>query len=428
MKSVGWYLLLLYISAARLFLAESEYQKMQKDYQQALFDKVVNVQGEVLEINSQSPAFSQFVIRDTRNGAHVWANCRSLPLLIVGQAVIIKGKIEPLQEIENNGFKNYLKLKQVLALIKASNCAVENEYYFNSRYLIARVRVKLMRLITSHFQGDTAGLLAGLLIGDTDLLSESTKKSFISTGLAHVMAISGANMTMLVGLVFAFTVSLPLRTRIVIAVLFLTIFVFMVGLSGGVIRAYMMSLVGLVAMFFNKPYLSSRAVWAVIVGVFMWNPFVVLYDIGFQLSIAATSGIIAGLAITKKTFPSKIVQVLVSHGILTLSATLATTPLLVYYFGRLSLLALPINLVFALLFAVVGLVGYVVLLLIALPGIAGIVEVGFSGISAVIIFVVSYMAAVAEGFNYELSLSWEGCVGIYLFFSVLYFVFRYVNR
>ncbi|MCY3946617.1 MAG: ComEC/Rec2 family competence protein [Anaerolineaceae bacterium] len=211
--------------------------------------------------------------------------------------------------------------------------------------------------ITAALPAPWSALLKGILLGDESSLSPDLREDFNATGAAHVIAISGFNMIVLAGAVLALLRRARLGTTATAAAAILTILLYaiLVGAGAAVMRAALMSCTLVFAGAMRRRVFTPASLAFAVLLLSLDNP-TVLWDIGLQLSALATLGIMllasplaAGLRrVLYVLSPSGAVHVagnlLAEPLAVTLAAYLATFPLILRYFGRLSLLALPVNL------------------------------------------------------------------------------------
>lgn len=238
-----------------------------------------------------------------------------------------------------------------------------------------QTRLKLSHFLANSLNYHSAALLTAIMWGDTDLLSRTVKDDFKEVGLSHVMAISGANMTLLAQLatiVFGF---LPIRWRYLVIVFLMLAFSGLVGMSAAVVRATLMALVSVVASISGQKYWSSRAFVAVISIVFLFNPLIVFYDIGFQLSCVATASLLYLNPVVKYRvyfIRMKYVRELIST---TVSITIGTLPIVLYYFSVWYPLSILVNIFLLPLISVLSMVVYFLFILLFIPLIRDLVGV-----------------------------------------------------
>jgi competence protein ComEC len=139
----------------------------------------------------------------------------------------------------------------------------------------------------------TVPFLAALLIGERDDLSPEFQERLIRAGVYHIVALSGFNVALLVGLVALALRLLPLspRSRRVLLALSILVYWSTVRASGSIARAALMSLLFLGGGLQGRRVRGREAIGTASVLIVGYNP-AWLLDPGFQLSVAATLGLL----------------------------------------------------------------------------------------------------------------------------------------
>ncbi|MFD6352027.1 ComEC/Rec2 family competence protein [Nocardia tengchongensis] len=192
---------------------------------------------------------------------------------------------------------------------------------------------------------DAAGLLPGLVIGDTSGLTEHVQENFRETDLAHLTAVSGANITILLGAVLVSMRALTVDPRIgaIAAGAALVMFVILARPSPSVLRAAVMGAIALLALCTGRRKQALPALCAAVIGLLAWSPGLAV-DAGFALSVLATAGLIV--------IAPGWSEWLRAHGwwripadsfAVAAAAFVVTTPLVVALTGHLSLVAIVVN-------------------------------------------------------------------------------------
>jgi competence protein ComEC len=200
-----------------------------------------------------------------------------------------------------------------------------------------------------------ASLLSGILLGVDAGLSTVVQEDFRATGTTHIIAISGYNIVILIGIFSTITVGLVGRRRaFYFIVLALIAYAIMVGGSASVVRATIMGIMLLWADHLGRPYAAPSALFASGMLMTFFDPNT-LFDVGFQLSFMATLGLMvyarpfarsthAFLArLFNRDWARQLVDILNDALLVTLAAQVATLPLLMYYFRQISTVALIVN-------------------------------------------------------------------------------------
>lgn len=189
--------------------------------------------------------------------------------------------------------------------------------------------------------GTSGSLLRGLAIGDTSGIGEVTEESLRRSGLAHLLAVSGSNVAILLGVVALGLRRARLAARVAGCSAVLTLFVAVVGPDASVLRAAGMGAVALVALASGRRAEPLHALGLALVAVVALRPGIV-FSAGLHLSAAATLGIVLWarpLAALLDRLPGAVATAIGA----TVAAQMAVTPLLAGVFGAVPLAGLPAN-------------------------------------------------------------------------------------
>ena len=200
--------------------------------------------------------------------------------------------------------------------------------------------------------GDAAGLLAGALLGNKTIYADSElEQAFQTTGLAHLMAVSGTHLaivTMLLSVVLAKT-SLRRRMRSAILIIALVIYVAITGFAASALRACMMCSVALIlGMLGQRVYVLSGLALCVFAFLGLSPP--IAFSLGFQLSVLSVLGLVifAGLAHHWLGHALPRLPATISSSVsATIAASFMTLPVTVAQFAQLPLISPVANLLAA---------------------------------------------------------------------------------
>jgi len=140
---------------------------------------------------------------------------------------------------------------------------------------------------------DPGGLLPGLVVGDTSRLEPAVDDDFRATGMTHLVAVSGANVAIVIGAVLMlarWARASPWVSAALCAVA-LAGFVILARPSPSVVRAGAMGAIGLIALASGRPRAAVPALAAAVTVLVVWDP-ELAGDAGFALSVLATSGLL----------------------------------------------------------------------------------------------------------------------------------------
>lgn len=245
---------------------------------------------------------------------------------------------------------------------------------FSSLY---RFKDKLLYQIYRYIPKPESSLLAGVLLGEKTALGDKLENDFRTTGLMHLVVLSGYNVSLVIMAVMIILSFLPLYTRSVVAVFGIVLFALLVGAGPTVIRASIMALFIVLAKVIGRPYYIERTL--LLAGVFMvlYNPWVLYFDISFQFSFVATYGLIVLMPLLKKKFSflPKFLALRDSAGA-TISAQIMVVPLILYYIGDFSVLSILVNMLVLFMVPITMFLGF-------LTAIFGFFSPFFAGIIAI---------------------------------------------
>ena len=211
-----------------------------------------------------------------------------------------------------------------------------------------QVRRWLRGRIGTLYSGNCAGLLQALLIGDRSGLSYGVQNDLSVSGLSHAVAVSGMHVSILLAMV-SFCLGGNPRLTALFGYPVVLAFVIMTGASPSSCRAAIMLGMLLVAPLLRRESDPLTILGAAALVLLLQNPWAVA-SVSFQLSFAAMLGLITlgnrmrQRMIAKHPGMNRIFRYLVAAMTASVSTTLMTLPLTVCYFGIVSLVAIPMNL------------------------------------------------------------------------------------
>ena len=246
-----------------------------------------------------------------------------------------------------------------------------------------RVKRESVAAIARAIPPASAALLAGLLLGDRTELPRDLDEAFRRAGVYHVLAVSGFNVALLAASVWALCrlLRVPHRLSAVTAIVVVIAFALVVGPEPSVLRAVVMAVLVLSATLLDRDASVTNSLALAALAILAVRPSD-LFDPGFQLSFAATLGIVVA------PLPRGMIAGAVG---VSAAAQLAVLPIALTHFNQLSTIGAVANL------GVVPLAG--------VATIVGLVAVGLSFISEAI-------AAVAFDAVWPVLLALRGVVGL----------------
>jgi competence protein ComEC len=189
------------------------------------------------------------------------------------------------------------------------------------------------------------GLLPGLVDGDVSGLDPVLAQRFRIAGLTHLTAVSGTNCSILVGAVLLLLTRLRARRRVsaVAGAVVVCAFVVVARPSPSVLRSAVMAVIALAALAAGRPKQVLPALGAAVLGLLLWDPALAV-SAGFVMSVLATAAIVLiapgwAVALRRRRVPAGLAEAVAVAA----AAHLVTAPVIAAIAGRVSVVAVPAN-------------------------------------------------------------------------------------
>ena len=320
-------------------------------------------------------AVEHLATRGVKSSAHglVLITLRGDHPLRYGDRIAVRGRLSRPALAGNPGefsYRDYLATQGVAAVLYTRPDApirVVGRARMNPILLAAyALRERMIAFFNRVMPGARGSLMASLLLGDDGAITPEARDAFKRSGLLHVLVVSGAQVGLVLGSVMWLGRALraPPTLNGVIAAIAVIFFSLMAGWVPSVARAALMAVVGVAALFWRRDR-DPHAALALAALVLLASTPLLLFDAGFQLSFAATWGLlyVAPPLAERLSMLPRGIRTLLS---LTVAAQLSVMPLLAYHFLQVSLIGLIANLVVVPLVAVLVPAGF----LAAIAGLA----------------------------------------------------------
>lgn len=243
-------------------------------------------------------------------------------------------------------------------VVKLKKTGNYNIFYKTAGRIRAFVRDKVLSL----FKGDVAGLLVALTIGDKTLLSDNFALNIKTTGISHVVVVSGMHLTIIMTAIFMCLDRLFYNKyiRCLISIISVILICAVCGFTMSITRAGVMFIVAGLAPIFSRENDSLSSLLTAVALVLISVPFAI-FNLSFQLSVLSTLAIIWVVPFYSKLINDlfnvrfKILKVLIDTFLCSTFAIIFTLPVIIKTFGYISIVAPITNLMisYAVMFALI---------------------------------------------------------------------------
>lgn len=255
---------------------------------------------------------------------------RQRPLLL-GYTYTVQGSVKPTDKPSQWRQNIIAKINQPAIL------DVQPARFNQWDRLILLARQYFEHTAQHYFPEPDASLFTGIVAGLRSGLPQTIMDDFSNTGLSHIIAVSGFNVTLLVSIFAKFTRQFGRLMHCLVSFGLITSFVVFAGGSASVVRAGILAALLIGAKTIGRVGSIFRLLLFAACIMTVENPLIVRYDIGFQLSFLAVVGLVCFNApllvlLEKLRLPKWLAESVCA----TMAAQLTTLPVIVFYFDRLS--------------------------------------------------------------------------------------------
>ncbi len=315
--------------------------------------KMVNIKGIVVEEPDVRENYTNIVLdtEGTSQGqVRILVRVPEYPALRYGDKVELVGKVvlpqnfTPKEGVQSFDYKAYLAKDNIyyqmyfpqLVAVSHSKGNVVREKLFAFKEV-------LIKNIARTIPEPESSLAGGILLGAKRSLGDDLLQKFRETGVAHIVVLSGYNIAVVAGVMSRVAMFLPFTLRLTASALGIILFAVMVGGGATVVRASVMALVVILARMLGRESDALRVL--VLAGGMMVfvNPMILLHDVSFQLSFAATLAIVAFVPVIEKYFLWVSSRILREIMVTTCATQFFVLPLILYHMGSVSLIGFVAN-------------------------------------------------------------------------------------
>ncbi len=274
-----------------------------------------------------------------------------------------------------------------------------------------------------------AGLAKGLLLGGSDYLPHELGESFRRAGLSHIVAVSGYNIALIAQcfLIIGILLGLWRKQALWAALLGIMLFIVMIGAPASAVRAGVMAGIAFAAVQTGRLSRSLPVLIFAAALMLFFNPLLLRYDIGFELSFLAACGIIVASTWQEEFFPETFFGRSLAEILwMTFVVELFVLPILLYQFQAFSPLMLLSNtLLLPLIPYAMALSFFVGMMFLIAPG----SQMLFAWIDYFLLSVVTRTAERFGGWSFaSIDIGWFGAPMVFLWYAGLFFVIVSIER
>lgn len=268
--------------------------------------------------------------------------------LQIGDAVFINSKFSYVNEPKNPfefNYKIFLENKNIYHVVYAKpqqlSLLKDLPHSFSFTQLGASIKAKVVSVLRScHLSQQAFSICTALLVGYDDEIDKDVMQSFSHSGTLHILSVSGMHTGLLYGLIIAVFLFFDKhdrhkKTKCLVVIVSLLLFVVITGFSPSVLRAALMLTLVIVGKTFYK---QGNAYNTLLVSAFvllLYNPYLIV-DAGFLLSYFAVFGIMYLYPIIHRqyVFTNSIIQWFWNLILMSVAATVFTLPISLYFFHQ----------------------------------------------------------------------------------------------
>ena len=285
-------------------------------------------------INSSEESIKMFFVSTNETNYKIYDN------IFIDDAKITKSKYD--------GDKSE---KCVVSVYDSTYSEKVSEKQKDFYYYILNLKFTCFNKLSEFLYNDSLGVSAGMLFGGTDYISSDTKADFRSSGVAHLLAVSGLHTSLWCGLILNLLKLFKVKERFsnIVAIFVLFVLSVISGFTPSVVRASFMMGLTLIAPIFKKHSDSINSLGLSAGIIILINPYT-LYSPSFYLSFLATLGVVLSGKYTYILNPlfnkfhtpeilKRIINFIYTSILISIFATFFTLPASVYYFGVVSIIS-----------------------------------------------------------------------------------------
>ena len=253
----------------------------------------------------------------------------------------ILGSAKSVDLLQSDSFRKYLVNNDIYFILEAKTIEKLNSSSTLTANLY-RLKSSLSKRIENRFPMPNSSLISGVVFGERAAMSEDFKDKLSNTGTTHIVAVSGYNVSLLVTSFMAVAPLLGRKKTCISSIVFLILFISFVGWDNiPVVRAGVGGIVMVISMTTGRKGVFENTYLFVLSLLVLQNS-QVINDLSFQLSALSTFGVVK-LSKPIEKYICRLPSLVRENLATTLAATFATSPVIMFNFGKIPIIAPLVN-------------------------------------------------------------------------------------
>jgi competence protein ComEC len=328
--------------------------------------ELVTIIGRIESVNDSTAILSDCDIRSIESNRNV----KSKKVLIninfgvgfeMGDRVSLACPIYRMELFRYNNLNSYLYKYNIKYYVDVFTSNIQN-VQSGKLFIDEKVRKFVLDKLNSSMSEDSSSLSYASLFGDKQFISYDIKQNFYSLGIAHILAVSGLHIGIIVVILNYILNKLKVNKKISFVSIFviLVFYCYLCGFSPSVVRASIMSLTLIFSNLIGEKNDILNTISFTGCLILLISPFMI-FDIGFELSFSCVFGIILLNSMFKSLMDKLNIKSKILYALsISLSAQLMMLPFISLYFHKISLIGLLLNIfiiplfTFTFIFLIIG--------------------------------------------------------------------------
>ena len=399
-------------------------------------DKRLDYAGVIEEVLSREEGFSKYIV-SVRNVDNRTISKEKIILAIsgnrdleIGETINFSGELKLPKENTNPRLFNYrlnLMTEKIYTTMSIKDHSIKE---IDSVNIAFRYRVKsnftdmVIDTFNTYLSEKNAGLMTGIFLGKSSYLSDEDIKIYRDMGLAHILAVSGLHIGIISAFIFFVLSNLGIKRKInvIITSSIIWVYGYLIGFPPSILRSSIMFTILYYSQLIYEPYDSINSISFAMFILLMIHPYY-LFNIGFQLSFAATFSIILLTPrIRQRFYPfkNKIIQSLSSI----LGVQIGLLPFQAYYFNHINMLNIIANLIMIPIVSITLILGFLMIIFTYIPHINRWLSYILEGLLNVEAAILSYLQEIPIN---SLKIFSPEMITIIIFYLMLFIVFDIIS-